>query len=44
VFRGANEPNPIAAEVVPGVGHAMEHREPGWVLGRVRRFLDQYAA
>lgn len=36
-------PAVIAAEVVPGVGHAMEHRQPGWVTGRVLRFLEQYA-
>jgi pimeloyl-ACP methyl ester carboxylesterase len=37
-------PNIISAEVVPGVGHAMEHQQPGWVSGRVLRFLEQYAA
>ena len=36
-------PNLIAAEVVPGVGHAMLHTEPDWVIGRVVRFLDRYA-
>ena len=36
-------PNLIAAEIVPGVGHSMLHREPDWVIGRVARFLDRYA-
>jgi pimeloyl-ACP methyl ester carboxylesterase len=33
-------PNLVAAEIVPGVGHSMLHREPDWVIGRVIRFLD----
>ena len=37
-------PNAVAAEVVPGVGHAMEHQQADWVIGRVLRFLEQYAA
>lgn len=36
-------PNLIAAELVPGVGHAMVHRQPDWVLGRVMSFLERYA-
>lgn len=33
----------IAAEIVPGVGHSMEHRDPDWVIPRVMNFLDAYA-
>ena len=36
-------PELVAAEIVPGVGHSMIHREPDWVTGRVVRFLDRYA-
>jgi len=36
-------PNVIAAEVVPGVGHSMIHRQPDWVIGRVISFLERYA-
>jgi hypothetical protein len=36
-------PNAISAEVVPGVGHMMEHSQPDWVVGRVSRFLERYA-
>jgi pimeloyl-ACP methyl ester carboxylesterase len=36
-------PNLVAAEVVPGVGHGMIHREPAWVHDRVIRFLEAYA-
>ena len=36
-------PNVISAEIVPGVGHAMLHRQADWVSGRVLRFLDMYA-
>jgi len=36
-------PNVITAEVVPGVGHAMVHRQPNWVIGRVMSFLERYA-
>jgi pimeloyl-ACP methyl ester carboxylesterase len=36
-------PNLIAAEVVPGVGHSMIHRQPDWVTGRVAGFLERYA-
>jgi pimeloyl-ACP methyl ester carboxylesterase len=33
----------IAAEVVPGVGHSMIHRQPDRVIGRVTSFLERYA-
>lgn len=33
----------ITAEIVPGVGHSMEHRDPDWVIPRVMNFLDAYA-
>jgi pimeloyl-ACP methyl ester carboxylesterase len=36
-------PNVIAAEIVPGVGHAMVHQQPDWVFGRVLNFLERYA-
>jgi pimeloyl-ACP methyl ester carboxylesterase len=36
-------PNVIAAEIVPGVGHAMVHRQPDWVISRVIGFLESYA-
>jgi pimeloyl-ACP methyl ester carboxylesterase len=36
-------PSVIAAEVVPGVGHSMIHRQPDWVIGRVAGFLERYA-
>ena len=36
-------PNVVAAELVPGVGHSMEHRQPDWVINRVIGYLDQYA-
>jgi pimeloyl-ACP methyl ester carboxylesterase len=36
-------PNIVAAEIVPGVGHSMEHRQPDWVISRVIGYLDQYA-
>jgi hypothetical protein len=36
-------PNVITAEVVPGVGHAMVHRQPNWVLARVIDFLEKNA-
>jgi pimeloyl-ACP methyl ester carboxylesterase len=42
--RGLNLlPNVIAAEIVPGVGHTMVHRQPDWVTSRVIDFLEQYA-
>jgi pimeloyl-ACP methyl ester carboxylesterase len=37
-------PNVIAAEIVPGVGHAMVHRQPDWVIARVASFLDRHAS
>jgi pimeloyl-ACP methyl ester carboxylesterase len=36
-------PNVIAAEIVPGVGHAMVHRQPDWVIARVMSFLERHA-
>jgi pimeloyl-ACP methyl ester carboxylesterase len=36
-------PNVTAAEVVPGVGHSMEHRQPDWVINRVLEYLKRYA-
>jgi pimeloyl-ACP methyl ester carboxylesterase len=36
-------PHVITAEIVPGVGHSMIHRQPDWVTGRVIRFLERYA-
>jgi pimeloyl-ACP methyl ester carboxylesterase len=36
-------PNVIAAEIVPDVGHSMEHRQPDWVISRVKGYLDKYA-
>ena len=36
-------PNVVAAELVPGVGHSMEHRQPDWVINRVIDYLDRYA-
>jgi pimeloyl-ACP methyl ester carboxylesterase len=36
-------PNLIQAEVVPGVGHSMIHREPNWVPSRVVNFIQNYA-
>ncbi len=36
-------PNVITAEIVPGVGHSMVHRQPDWVIARVIRFLEGYA-
>jgi pimeloyl-ACP methyl ester carboxylesterase len=36
-------PNVITAEIVPGVGHSMVHRQPDWVIARVIRFLETYA-
>ncbi len=36
-------PNVSTAEVVPGVGHAMVHRQPDWVIGRVLSFLERNA-
>ena len=36
-------PNLIKAEIVPGVGHSMIHRQPDWVTSRVLNFIEQYA-
>jgi pimeloyl-ACP methyl ester carboxylesterase len=36
-------PNLITAEIVPGVGHSMEHRQPDWVISRVIDYLEEYA-
>lgn len=36
-------PNVIAAEIVPGVGHTMVHRQPGWVPARVAGFMEKHA-
>jgi pimeloyl-ACP methyl ester carboxylesterase len=36
-------PNVITAEIVPGVGHAMVHKQPDWVIGRVVGFLEEHA-
>lgn len=36
-------PNMITAEIVPGVGHSMVHRQPDWVIARVTCFLETYA-
>jgi pimeloyl-ACP methyl ester carboxylesterase len=37
-------PNLVTAEIVPGVGHSMIHRQPDWVSSRVLSFLARYAA
>jgi pimeloyl-ACP methyl ester carboxylesterase len=36
-------PNVVIAEIVPGVGHSMIHRQPDWVISRIVNFLDKYA-
>ena len=36
-------PNVVKAEIVPGVGHSMEHRHPDWVVSRVVDYLEKYA-
>jgi pimeloyl-ACP methyl ester carboxylesterase len=36
-------PNVTAAEIVPGVGHLMVHRQPAWVTERISSFLERYA-
>lgn len=44
IKRGINLlPNVVKAEIVPGVGHSMEHRQPGWVISRVTDYLEKYA-
>jgi len=35
-------PNLIRAEIVPGVGHGMVHRQPDWITARVIRFLESH--
>ena len=35
-------PNLVSAEIVPGVGHSMIHRQPDWVISRVISFLERY--
>jgi pimeloyl-ACP methyl ester carboxylesterase len=37
-------PNLVIAEIVPGVGHSMIHRQADWVISRVMKFLDKHAA
>lgn len=34
-------PNLAAAEIVPGVGHSMEHQQHGWVIRRVLDYLSR---
>jgi len=42
--RGINLlPNVTRAEIVPGVGHSMEHRESDWVTNRISDFLGKTA-
>jgi pimeloyl-ACP methyl ester carboxylesterase len=42
--RGVNLlPNVTRAELVPGVGHSMEHREPEWVINRISDYLEKHA-
>jgi pimeloyl-ACP methyl ester carboxylesterase len=36
-------PNVVIAEIVPGVGHSMIHRQPDLVISRVLNFLEWYA-
>ena len=36
-------PNVITAEIVPGVGHMMIHKQPDWIHTRVISFLERYA-
>jgi pimeloyl-ACP methyl ester carboxylesterase len=35
-------PNLVIAEIVPGVGHSMIHRQPDWVILRVLNFIERY--
>jgi len=37
-------PGLITAEIVPRVGHTMEHQQSDWVIARVLAYLEQYAA
>jgi pimeloyl-ACP methyl ester carboxylesterase len=34
-------PNLVQAEIVPGVGHSMIHKESDWVISRVIHFIDK---
>ena len=36
-------PNVVIAEIVPGVGHSMIHRQSDWVIWRIMNFLEKYA-
>jgi hypothetical protein len=36
-------PNVITAEIVPGVGHAMVHGRPDWVMAPAFSFLERHA-
>jgi pimeloyl-ACP methyl ester carboxylesterase len=36
-------PHVITAEIVPGVGHTMVHRQPEWVIARAIGFLEAHA-
>jgi pimeloyl-ACP methyl ester carboxylesterase len=36
-------PNLVRAEIVPGVGHSMIHKQPDWVTARLISFLDEHA-
>ena len=36
-------PQVMKAEIVPGVGHSMEHKKSDWVISRIMDFLNGYA-
>ncbi|MGB2964856.1 MAG: alpha/beta hydrolase [Anaerolineales bacterium] len=36
-------PQVMKAEIVPVVGHSMEHKKPDWVISRITDFLNGYA-
>lgn len=36
-------PNVIKAEIVPGVGHTMEHKQPDWVISRMIDYLEKFS-
>jgi pimeloyl-ACP methyl ester carboxylesterase len=36
-------PHIVNAEIVPGVGHSMIHRQPDWVISRVLNFIERYS-
>ena len=36
-------PKVFAAEIVPDVGHSMEHKQPDWVISRAIAYLEKYA-